>query len=74
MKKLIGTIIFSLVFTIAASIASYAAESTELDVGDIGKGTPVAHTHLYQTFHDDTYHWEQCIICGDATFPRGCSY
>ena len=56
------------VFLAAGCFASspvYAEESTEtvIDVSKVGTGTTVEHTHIYQTYYDDHYHWEQCIVC-----------
>lgn len=50
-----------------ASSPVYAEESKEtiIDVSDVGNGSVVEHTHIYQTYHDEHYHWEQCIVCGD---------
>ena len=49
--------------------AAYAKDNdaliTKVDVDDIGKGTVVEHTHIYQTYYDEYYHWSECIVCGD---------
>lgn len=43
----------------------YAGESTQtiISADEVGTGSAVEHTHIYQTYYDEHYHWEQCIVC-----------
>ena len=57
------------IFMSAGCLASspvYAEENNEttIDVSEVGTGSTVEHTHIYQTCYDEHYHCEQCIVCG----------
>ncbi len=48
-------------------ITVFAEEDTTVkNVNDLDNSV-VPHTHIYQTMYDDTYHWQQCITCGNIT-------
>lgn len=38
---------------------------SSIDLTDLVTGDDVMHTHIYEKKYDDTYHWDECFICGD---------
>jgi len=59
-----ASLIFLIAFFSLIPTLSFA-EDTSIDVGSVGSGSAVSHTHIYQTFYDEHYHWQQCTVCSD---------
>lgn len=38
---------------------------TSVDLTGLVTGEDVEHTHIYEAKYDESYHWEECWICGD---------
>ena len=39
---------------------------SSIDLTGLVTGDDVQHTHIYEKKYDDTYHWDECFICGDV--------
>jgi len=63
-----ASLIFLIAFFSLIPTLSFA-EDTSIDVGSVGSGSAVSHTHIYQTFYDEHYHWQQ-LLQGDREGVR----
>ena len=50
-----------------STLSANSETETTLDLGNFQPGTPVDHTHIWETKYDQFYHWQQCNICQTTT-------